>query len=62
MVVLRHYENLSELEVAGILECPVGTVKSTTSRALASIRAAIGGARPRSSDRRPRLAPEAGTR
>jgi RNA polymerase sigma-70 factor (sigma-E family) len=41
MVVLRYYENLSEAEVAAIFDCPVGTVKSTTSRALRSIRPAV---------------------
>jgi len=38
MIVLRYYENLSEVEVAAIFDCPVGTVKSTTSRALQRIR------------------------
>jgi RNA polymerase sigma-70 factor (sigma-E family) len=37
-VVLRYYEDLSELETAEILGVSVGTVKSTTARALAKLR------------------------
>ncbi len=38
-VVLRCYEDLSEAETARIMGVSVGTVKSTTSRALSSLRA-----------------------
>jgi RNA polymerase sigma-70 factor (sigma-E family) len=38
MVVLRYYEDLSEAETARIMGVSIGTVKSTTSRALAKLR------------------------
>jgi RNA polymerase sigma-70 factor (sigma-E family) len=38
MVVLRYYEDLSEAETAEVLGVSVGTVKSTTSRALTKLR------------------------
>jgi RNA polymerase sigma-70 factor (sigma-E family) len=49
-IVLRYYEQLSEAETAEILGVSVGTVKSQTSRAMASLRARIGDI--------PELAPE----
>ncbi|MFG2974868.1 RNA polymerase sigma factor [Streptomyces sp. NPDC048331] len=41
-VVLRHIGELSYQEVAGILDCPVGTVKAQVSRGLAALRAEPG--------------------
>ncbi|HEX4429981.1 MAG TPA: sigma-70 family RNA polymerase sigma factor, partial [Frankiaceae bacterium] len=37
-VVLRYFEQLSEAETAKALGCSVGTVKSTTHRAVAALR------------------------
>ena len=42
MVVLRYYEDLSEAETAHVLGVSVGTVKSTTSRALMKLRESSG--------------------
>jgi RNA polymerase sigma-70 factor (sigma-E family) len=42
-VVLRFYEELSEREVADILKCRPGTVKSLVSRGLETLRNEIGG-------------------
>ena len=43
-LVLRYFEDLSETETAETLGCSVGTVKSTTSRALERIRQVISSA------------------
>jgi RNA polymerase sigma-70 factor (sigma-E family) len=40
-VVLRYYEGLSEAEIGAALDMPVGTVKSTVSRALTQLREAV---------------------
>jgi len=42
IVVLRFYEDLPEAEVAALLGCSVGTVKSTASRALVRLRGLVG--------------------
>jgi RNA polymerase sigma-70 factor (sigma-E family) len=42
VVVLRYYEQLSEREIAEVLGCSTGNVKSTAHRALKALRAAIG--------------------
>ncbi len=41
-LVLRFYEDLSEHQTAEILGCPVGTVKSSVSRALQTLREEFG--------------------
>lgn len=43
VVVLRYYADLSEQEVAGLVGCSVGTVKSQASKGLARLRAALAG-------------------
>ena len=45
MIALRWFLELNEEEMAGVLDCPRGTVKSRLSRATARLRAAIGEAR-----------------
>ena len=41
VVVLRYFDDLSEVSVAEILGCSVGTVKSQASKALAKLRLAL---------------------
>jgi RNA polymerase sigma-70 factor (sigma-E family) len=41
VVVLRHFEDLSEKDTAAALGCSVGTVKSQNSRAVARLRTAL---------------------
>jgi DNA-directed RNA polymerase specialized sigma24 family protein len=38
VVVLRVFDDLSEAQVAQVLDCAVGTVKSTMARAVARLR------------------------
>ncbi len=38
VVVLRYFEDLTEVETARVLECSVGTIKSQTAKALAKLR------------------------
>jgi RNA polymerase sigma-70 factor (sigma-E family) len=41
VLVLRFYEQLSESEIAGVLRCSTGTVKSQGSKALGRLRAVL---------------------
>ncbi|MEU1039335.1 SigE family RNA polymerase sigma factor [Streptomyces sp. NPDC005907] len=41
VVVLRYFEDLPEAEVATLLGCPVGTVRSTAHRSLAKLRTLV---------------------
>jgi RNA polymerase sigma-70 factor (sigma-E family) len=41
VLVLRYFEDLTEAQVADLLGCSVGTVKSTASRALARLQASL---------------------
>lgn len=41
VIVLRYYEDLSEQEIADVLDCSTGTVKSSAHHALKTLRAAI---------------------
>jgi RNA polymerase sigma-70 factor (sigma-E family) len=38
MLAMRFYDDMSEPQIAAILDCPIGTVKSTLSRGLAKLR------------------------
>ncbi len=41
VLVLRYYEDLSEVQIAAALGCSVGTVKSQAARAIGKLRAAL---------------------
>ena len=43
-LILRYYDDLSQEEIARVLDCPVGTVKSQLSRGLARLRKECGDA------------------
>lgn len=45
ILIMRYWDELSEAEVAEVLGCPVGTVKSSTSRAVAELRRMLDQAR-----------------
>lgn len=62
VVVLRYAEDLPVEQVAQILGCSAGTVKSQASRGLASLRAALGPAGGRAAGDRPAPASQAGDR
>jgi len=44
VLVLRYFEDLPEAQVASILGCSVGTVRSQTHKAITQLRAALGSA------------------
>lgn len=44
VLVLRYWDDLSVDQVAEILGCPTGTIKSQTARGLANLRGVLGGA------------------
>jgi DNA-directed RNA polymerase specialized sigma24 family protein len=41
VLVLRYYEDLSEAEIARVLDIPVGTVKTSARRGLARLRRSL---------------------
>ena len=41
VIALRHFEQLNEQEMADVLDCPAGTVKSRLSRAMSRLRAEL---------------------
>jgi RNA polymerase sigma-70 factor (ECF subfamily) len=41
VIALRHFEQLTEREMADVLDCPPGTVKSRLSRAMTRLRAEL---------------------
>ena len=46
VVVLRYYEDLTEVETAEVLGCAVGTVKSQAHDAMRALRRGLGAAQP----------------
>ncbi len=43
VIALRHFEQLSEHEMADVMACPPGTVKSRLSRAMGRLRSELAG-------------------
>lgn len=43
VIALRHFEQLSEMEMAEVMDCPAGTVKSRLSRAMLRLRRHLDG-------------------
>jgi RNA polymerase sigma factor (sigma-70 family) len=43
VLVLRYYEDLSDADIAGVLGCTQGTVRSQAARGLAALRAVVPG-------------------
>ena len=41
MIVLRYYEDLTELQIAQVMGCAPGTVKSQSSAAMRALRRAL---------------------
>lgn len=60
VLVLRYWADLPEAEVACVLNCSVGTVKSTASRGAARLASIISQARANDSSLHQEVAPEAG--
>ena len=46
VLVLRYFEDLTEAQIAAVLGCTAGTVKSQAARGLARLRAAVDTAEP----------------
>jgi RNA polymerase sigma-70 factor (sigma-E family) len=57
VLVLRYFSDLPEAEVAAILRCSVGTVKSSASRALTQLRLALEDSSPETADASEQHAP-----